>query len=167
VVGVCGVCGGIDCEYIRYPSADGLKCPYRGSDRTHKITTESVEECRASCINAEGCKYFSMGNSNGDNYCIGCRVAPSEEADGALCYAQSSEGTLAHSNRGVAYHVTHAMVYYTTGPSSCGLGRAGLCQSIHSLISVAKWLNAFARNILSHRNRLHVVQTNHAIDIIP
>jgi hypothetical protein len=60
----------------------GNKCAW-GSSRTFKIGFTSLENCVKRCYDDTNCKYATTEKQD---YCIGCKVAPSDKADGWYSY---------------------------------------------------------------------------------
>merc|ERR1712038_1849265 len=60
----------------------GNKCPW-GSSRTFKIGFTSLENCVKRCYDDGNCKYATTEKQS---YCIGCKVAPTDAADGWYSY---------------------------------------------------------------------------------
>merc|ERR1712156_28394 len=60
----------------------GNKCPW-GSSRTFKLSFTSLENCVKRCYDDGNCKYATTEKQS---YCIGCKVAPTDAADGWYSY---------------------------------------------------------------------------------
>merc|ERR1712156_114136 len=60
----------------------GNKCAW-GSSRTFKIGFTSLENCVKRCYDDANCKYATTEKQS---YCIGCKVAPTDKADGWYSY---------------------------------------------------------------------------------
>merc|ERR1712117_760130 len=60
----------------------GNKCPW-GSSRTFKLSFTTLEGCVKRCYDDVNCKYATTEKQS---YCIGCKVAPTDKADGWYSY---------------------------------------------------------------------------------
>merc|ERR1712117_35114 len=60
----------------------GNKCPW-GSSRTFKLSFTTLEGCVKRCYDDANCKYATTEKQS---YCIGCKVAPTDKADGWYSY---------------------------------------------------------------------------------
>merc|ERR1712178_127374 len=60
----------------------GNKCPW-GSSRTFKLSFTTLEGCVKRCYDDANCKYATTEKQS---YCIGCKVAPTDKAEGWYSY---------------------------------------------------------------------------------